>query len=26
LRNEMNYKVYVALSTRNRGEVVSDDY
>jgi prepilin-type N-terminal cleavage/methylation domain-containing protein/prepilin-type processing-associated H-X9-DG protein len=26
LRNEMNYKVYVALSTRNRGEVISDDY
>ncbi len=26
LRNEMNYKVYVALSTRNWGEVVSDDY
>jgi prepilin-type processing-associated H-X9-DG protein len=26
LRNEMDYKVYVALSTRNRGEVVSDDY
>jgi prepilin-type N-terminal cleavage/methylation domain-containing protein/prepilin-type processing-associated H-X9-DG protein len=26
LRNEMNYKVYVALSTRNRGEVISNDY
>jgi len=26
LRNEMNYQVYKALSTRNRGEVVSDDY
>ena len=26
LRNEMNYKVYIALSTRNRGEVISDDY
>ena len=26
LRNEMNYKVYVALSTRNWGEVISDDY
>jgi prepilin-type N-terminal cleavage/methylation domain-containing protein/prepilin-type processing-associated H-X9-DG protein len=26
LRNEMNYKVYIALSTRNWGEVISDDY
>jgi prepilin-type N-terminal cleavage/methylation domain-containing protein/prepilin-type processing-associated H-X9-DG protein len=26
LRNEMNYQVYKALSTRNRGEVISDDY
>jgi prepilin-type N-terminal cleavage/methylation domain-containing protein/prepilin-type processing-associated H-X9-DG protein len=26
LRNSINYKVYVALSTRNRGEVISDDY
>jgi prepilin-type N-terminal cleavage/methylation domain-containing protein/prepilin-type processing-associated H-X9-DG protein len=26
LRNEMNYQVYKALSTRNWGEVVSDDY
>ncbi len=26
LRKEMNYKVYTALSTRNWGEVVSDDY
>ena len=26
LRNEMNYQVYTALSTRNRGEVISDDY
>jgi prepilin-type processing-associated H-X9-DG protein len=26
LRNEMNYKVYTALSTRNWGEIISDDY
>jgi prepilin-type processing-associated H-X9-DG protein len=26
LRKEMNYKVYKALSTRNWGEIVSDDY
>ena len=26
LRNEMNYQVYKALSTRNYGEVISDDY
>ncbi|HZW31333.1 MAG TPA: DUF1559 domain-containing protein [Isosphaeraceae bacterium] len=26
LRNEMNYKVYTALSTRNFGEIISDDY
>jgi prepilin-type processing-associated H-X9-DG protein len=26
LRNEMNYQVYKALSTRNRGEIISDDY
>ena len=26
LRNEMNYKVYKALSTRNWGEIISDDY
>jgi prepilin-type processing-associated H-X9-DG protein len=26
LRKEMNYQVYVALSTRNRGELVSEDY
>jgi prepilin-type N-terminal cleavage/methylation domain-containing protein len=26
LRKEMNYQVYKALSTRNRGEVISDDY
>jgi prepilin-type processing-associated H-X9-DG protein/prepilin-type N-terminal cleavage/methylation domain-containing protein len=26
LRNEMNYKVYVALSTRNFGEIISNDY
>jgi prepilin-type processing-associated H-X9-DG protein len=26
LRNEMNYKVYKALSTRNWGEIISADY
>jgi prepilin-type N-terminal cleavage/methylation domain-containing protein/prepilin-type processing-associated H-X9-DG protein len=26
LRNEMNYRVYKALSTRNWGEIVSSDY
>jgi prepilin-type N-terminal cleavage/methylation domain-containing protein/prepilin-type processing-associated H-X9-DG protein len=26
LRLEMNYQVYKALSTRNRGEIISDDY
>jgi prepilin-type N-terminal cleavage/methylation domain-containing protein/prepilin-type processing-associated H-X9-DG protein len=26
LHKEMNYKVYTALSTRNWGEVISDDY
>ena len=26
LRNEMNYQVYKALSTRADGEIVSDDY
>ena len=26
LRNEMNYQVYKALSTRNFGEIISDDY
>jgi prepilin-type N-terminal cleavage/methylation domain-containing protein/prepilin-type processing-associated H-X9-DG protein len=26
LRNEMNYKVYIALSTRNYGEIISSDY
>lgn len=26
LRNEMSYQVYKALSTRNRGEIISDDY
>jgi prepilin-type N-terminal cleavage/methylation domain-containing protein/prepilin-type processing-associated H-X9-DG protein len=26
LRNEMNYNVYKALSTRNWGEIISDDY
>jgi prepilin-type N-terminal cleavage/methylation domain-containing protein/prepilin-type processing-associated H-X9-DG protein len=26
LRNEMNYRVYKALSTRNWGEIISDDY
>ena len=26
LRNEMQYKVYIALSTRNLGEVISSDY
>jgi prepilin-type processing-associated H-X9-DG protein len=26
LRNEMNYQVYKALSTRNWGEIISDDY
>ncbi len=26
LRNEMNYQVYKALSMRNFGEIISDDY
>lgn len=26
LRNEMDYRVYKALSTRARGEIISDDY
>jgi prepilin-type processing-associated H-X9-DG protein len=26
LRRAMNYQVYKALSTRNRGEIVSDDF
>jgi prepilin-type N-terminal cleavage/methylation domain-containing protein/prepilin-type processing-associated H-X9-DG protein len=26
LRKEMNYQVYKALSTRNRGEIISDDF
>ena len=26
LRNEMNYQVYKALSTRAGGEIISDDY
>jgi prepilin-type N-terminal cleavage/methylation domain-containing protein/prepilin-type processing-associated H-X9-DG protein len=26
LRKEMNYRVYVALSTRNWGEIISEDY
>ena len=26
LRNEMRYQVYIALSTRNLGEIISDDY
>ena len=26
LRNEMNYQVYKALSTRNFGEIISNDY
>ena len=26
LRNEMDYRVYKALSTRAGGEIVSDDY
>jgi prepilin-type N-terminal cleavage/methylation domain-containing protein/prepilin-type processing-associated H-X9-DG protein len=26
LRTEMNYQVYIALSTRNFGEIISDDY
>ena len=26
LRKEMNYQVYKALSTRNWGEIISDDY